>query len=154
MYFVGPKSKKCYLWWDNPHLHTKPNLNKCQKVQRSQIFKQNWIILIHSSFIAYLVIWAIPALVEVWMGGSGCGCVYVCPPHAPTFMHMHTCICTCITLKYTCIVIPNGLHGGIHVMFNMHVHMCMHACTCLLAWGTPIHPHPIQPPKRVTPQIS
>ena len=53
--FSGPKSEKCYLWWDNPDLHTKPNLNKCSKVQRSQIFKWNWIILICSSFIAYLV---------------------------------------------------------------------------------------------------
>ena len=56
---------------------------------------------------------------------SSCGCVggyewvWVClgmPPHAPTLMHMHTCICTCITLKYTCILIANGcLHGGIHI---------------------------------------
>ena len=51
-----PKSTKCYLWWDSPPLWTKPNLNKCRNMQRSQIFKQKWIILIRSSFIAYLVI--------------------------------------------------------------------------------------------------
>ena len=54
--FLGIKVKKCYLWLDNPHLHTKPNLNKCRKVQRSQIFKHNRSILIRSGFIAYLVI--------------------------------------------------------------------------------------------------
>ena len=36
MYFFRPKSKKCYLWWDNPQPDTKPNLNKCRKVQRSK----------------------------------------------------------------------------------------------------------------------
>ena len=38
------------------HLHNKPNLYECIKVHRSQIFKQNQNILIHSSFIAFLVI--------------------------------------------------------------------------------------------------
>ena len=50
----GPKCIKCYLWWDTPHLHTKPNLLQCRKVQRSEIIKQNWIISICSSFIAFL----------------------------------------------------------------------------------------------------
>ena len=55
----------------------------------------------------------------LWRVGGGWMGVWVCLdvfPHAPTFMHMQTCICTCITLKYTCIVIANvRLHGGIHV---------------------------------------
>ena len=70
----------------------------------------------------------------------------MCPPHAPTFMHMHTCIGTCITLKYTCIVITNGcLHGGIHVYHVKHacayVHACMHMSACMWHSNTPT-PHP------------
>ena len=39
--FLGPKVKNAICDGTIPHLHTKPNLNKCRKVQRSQIFKQN-----------------------------------------------------------------------------------------------------------------
>ena len=38
------------------------------------------------------------------------------------------------------------------IMFNMHVHVCVHACMhaykCVLSWGTPYtytHPHPYLP---------
>ena len=41
---------------EHPYLLTKPSLYYSTKIQRSKIFKQNWIILIHSDFIAYLVI--------------------------------------------------------------------------------------------------
>ena len=54
--FLGLKVQNAICDGTTPHLHTKPSLNKCRKVQKSQIFKQNWIILIHSGFIAYLVI--------------------------------------------------------------------------------------------------
>ena len=39
--FLGQKVKNAISDGTTPHLHTKPNLNKCRKVQRSQIFKQN-----------------------------------------------------------------------------------------------------------------
>ena len=39
--FLAPKVKNAICDGTTPHLHTKPNLNKCRKVQRSQIFKWN-----------------------------------------------------------------------------------------------------------------
>ena len=143
MYFFGPKSKKCYLWWDNPpHLHTKPNLNKCRKVQRSQIFKQNWIISIYSSFIAYLVIWAIPALVGVWCVGVGAG-VSRC---TPTCSHIHTHAHMCNTKIYmhsNCKWLPPWRHPCLSCLTCMCIcvciYACMHMCACM---GHPIHPHP------------
>ena len=41
MYFFGPKVKNAICDGTTSYLHTKPNLNKCRKVQRSQIFKWN-----------------------------------------------------------------------------------------------------------------
>ena len=41
----------------HPHLHIKPSLYVCRRVQGSQIFKQNWIILIRSRVIVILLIW-------------------------------------------------------------------------------------------------
>ena len=45
-----------------PHLHMKPSLYVCRRVQGSQIFKQNWIISIHSRVIVILTIWVSSAL--------------------------------------------------------------------------------------------
>ena len=44
--------------WDRtpPHLHIKCSLHVCRRVQGSQIFKWNSIILIHSKVMAFLVI--------------------------------------------------------------------------------------------------
>ena len=66
-HFLGQKHKSAI--WDRtpPHLHIKPNLYVCRKVQGSQIFKQNWIISIHSRVIVILLIWVSWAL-----GGGGC----------------------------------------------------------------------------------
>ena len=41
---------------DTPHLQIKSSLYVCRSVQGSQIFKQNWIILIHLRVIAFLLI--------------------------------------------------------------------------------------------------
>ena len=45
--------------WDRtpPHLHIKSSLYVCRRVQGSQIFKQNRIILFHSRVIVILLIW-------------------------------------------------------------------------------------------------
>ena len=51
----------------HPHLHIKPSLYVCRRVQGSQIFKQNWIILICSRVIVILPIWIYAAL----GGGAG-----------------------------------------------------------------------------------
>ena len=54
-----------------PHLHTKPSLYVCRRVQGSQIFKQNWIILIRSRVIVILLIWVSSAQ-GVGQVGGGC----------------------------------------------------------------------------------
>ena len=63
----GDRSKKDKKFWvqnikvpfgiGHPHLHIKSSLYVCRRVQGSQIFKQNWIILIRSRVIAILPIW-------------------------------------------------------------------------------------------------
>ena len=65
--FWGPKHKSAI--WDRtpPHLHIKPSLYVCRRVQGSQIFKQNWIISIGSRVIVILPIWVFSAL------GDGAG---------------------------------------------------------------------------------
>ena len=98
--FLGLKDKNALFGWVTPFLHTEPSLYDCRKVQRSQIFKQNLIISLHLSFIAFVVIWGLPGSYG-W--GGGCGCVWMCPLHAPTCIQMYACIHTCITLKYTCM---------------------------------------------------
>ena len=55
-----------------PHLHIKPSLYVCRRVQGSQIFKQNWIILIRSRVIVILPIWVSLALGG---GAGGWGCL-------------------------------------------------------------------------------
>ena len=55
----------------HPHLHIKPSLYVCMRVQGSQIFKQNWIILIRSRVIVILAIW-FPQLWGVGQVGWGC----------------------------------------------------------------------------------
>ena len=71
--FLGQKHKSAI--WDRtpPHLHIKPSLYVCRKVQGSQIFKQNWIILIRLRVIVILMIWVSSAL-----GGGGAG-GWACP---------------------------------------------------------------------------
>ena len=60
--FLGPKHKSTI--WDRtpPHLHIKPSLYVCRRAQESHIFKENWIILIHSRIIVILLIWVFLAL--------------------------------------------------------------------------------------------
>ena len=65
--FLGPKHKSAISDRTPPHLHMKPSLYVCRTVQGSQIFKQNWIILICSRVIVILPIWVFLAL----GGGAG-----------------------------------------------------------------------------------
>ena len=60
------KGLKC-TYRNTPHLHIKPSLYVCRRVQGSQIFKQNWIISIRSRVIVILLIWVYVAL----GGGAG-----------------------------------------------------------------------------------
>ena len=67
--FLGPKHKSA-IWYRTPptHLHIKSNIYVCRRVQGSPIFKQNWIILIHSRFIVILI-WVSSALRVGQVGG-------------------------------------------------------------------------------------
>ena len=65
--FLGPKHKSAIWGRTPPHLHIKPSLYVCRKVQGSQIFKQNWIISISSRVIVILKIQVSSAL----GGGAG-----------------------------------------------------------------------------------
>ena len=70
--FLGPKHKSAICdRTPPPHLHIKPSLYVCRRVQGSQIFKQNWIISIRSRVIVILVIWVSSALGS-GVGGWGC----------------------------------------------------------------------------------
>ena len=70
--FLGPKHKSAI--WDRtpPHLHIKPSLYVCRRVQGSQIFKQNWIILIRSRVILILLILGFLGWGGVGQVGGGC----------------------------------------------------------------------------------
>ena len=67
MYFFGSKTKVPFGIGHPPHLHIKPSLYVCRRVQGSQIFKQNLIISIRSRVIVILPIWVFSAL----GGGAG-----------------------------------------------------------------------------------
>ena len=68
--FLGPKHKSA-IWDRTPsHLHIKPSLYVCRRVQGSQIFKQNWIISIGSRVIVILPIWVFSALGVGQVGGE------------------------------------------------------------------------------------
>ena len=66
------KHKSAILNRTPPHLHIKPSLYVCRRVQGSQIFKQNWIISIRSRVIVIL-----PIRVSSALGGGagGWGCL-------------------------------------------------------------------------------
>ena len=68
-------------------------------------------------------------------------------PHIHAHAHMHTHMYnTKIYMYSNCKWLPPWRHPCLSCLTCMCICACMHACTCLLAWGTPIHPHPILPP--------
>ena len=73
-FFIRGSQERKSAIWDRtpPHLHIKPSLYVCRKVQGSQIFKQNWIISIRSRVIVILPIWVFAALGG---GAGGWGCL-------------------------------------------------------------------------------
>ena len=68
-HFFGSKTEKVPFGIGHPQLHIKSSLYVCRRVQGSQIFKQNWIILIHSRVIVILPIWVSSA----WGRGDWAG---------------------------------------------------------------------------------
>ena len=84
--FEGHRSTFCIkvpFGIGHPHLHIKCSLHVCRRVQGSQIFKWNSIILIHSKVMAFLVISLSPRgphVIPIIPMSSPC-----CPhcPHSP-----------------------------------------------------------------------
>ena len=108
------------------------DIYECRRVQRSQIFKWNLIILIHiwvqesaevpnlqveSNYIDSFKLYCIFRYLRPQaLAGVGVGVGVSEDP--PTCLHMHTHAYMCVTLKYTCIEIANGHpHGDIHVYY-------------------------------------
>ena len=121
MYFFGLKSKICYLWWDTPIC----SLYVCRMVQGFQIFKQNWIILICSRVIAFLVIWCPhgPHIIPVIPMSSLLSphCPHIVPvipmlsthphiPHTPT-LWSPCCLCYPHVIPIIPMSSPHHLHG-------------------------------------------
>ena len=154
---MGQKHKSA-IWNRTPlHLHIKPNLHVCRRVQGSQIFKQNWIISIRSRVIEF---WCFR--LPVALGGERWGVVGVPPTH----MHMHVCAHmhthAHIHVKhdnFNCKWQPQlgeslGIpYDVIHTCACMHVHACTCMCTCVGATLSPPPPPSTQPPGG-TPWIS
>ena len=77
-----------------------------------------------------------------WVGGVGGhgGCLHTCT-HACACMHMHTC--TCIHVQK--LQMATNMEAYMFIMFNMHVHACMHVCMCASMGHSPTHPYPPPP---------
>ena len=115
--FEGHRSTFCIkmpFGIGHPHIHINCSLHMCGRVQGSQIFKQNSIILIHSKVIAFLVI-----LLSLWSPRYPCGphIVPVIPmsspssphhPHSPQKVPMWS-PWSVVSLVSTCC--PRGLRG-------------------------------------------
>ena len=151
----GHRSKKDVLIWllnlkvsfgiEHPHLHIKPNLYVCRRVQGSQIFKQNRIISISSRLIEFWWFGLPVALGGEGVDGWGWGWLGGTPTHVHTHVHAHTCMRGKHD-NFMQMATPIGGIPGNSVWCHMHMHMHVHACEHM--WKIPSHhPHPIhQPP--------
>ena len=115
---------------------------------RFQIFKKNWIISIHSSFVAFLVIWA-PCSSrggagggDIWGYGSALTCTHTCTcMHACTYAHTHMLnMLNMISMK---VAICN-----VHVYFRITTCACVCVCMCMCVYecGVPHYPRYPSPP--------
>ena len=98
-------------------------------LHRFQIFKRNWNISIHSSLIAFLLIWGIPP----WgVGRWGWGWVGAPSMHMHMYMCMHACTHMCAhTFMHVKHDKHGCLHGGGHLQFpNMFI-LAFRACACV-----------------------
>ena len=137
---MGQKHKSAICDMTPPHLHIKPSLYVCRRVQGSQIFKQNSIISICSRVI--------------WMG---VGVVRGCPPHTCTCMHTHACthmhahVRTRMCGKHDNFMQMAASIGflGNPWEFPMMSYVCMRACMCMHVCVCGGHPSP--PPTHIHP---
>ena len=154
--FLGPKHKSAI--WDRtpPHLHIKPSLYVCRRVQGSQIFKQNWIISIGSRVIVILPIWVFSALGG---GAGGWGILWVFSyslyefrnvQRSRIFKQNRIISISSGLIEFCCFGLPAALgrgqvggggvrgiwgHGGVsphtRTRTRMHAHAHTHMYTCI-----------------------
>ena len=149
------RSKKDVLFWvqnikvpfgiGHPLPTHQISLYVCRRVQGSQIFKQNWIILIRSRFIVILLIWVCAAL-----GGEAGGWGYL---GWATIVYLSSGVfrgkesSNRIELSRLVWELLNfgvlgslwlwgggrwvGVSGAWKVSPHMYTCMCMHPCTCI-----------------------
>ena len=151
-HFFGSKTQKVPFGIGHPHLHIKSSLYVCRRVQGSQIFKQNWIILFHSRVIVILPIWVSSAL-----GGGAGGWGY---PGWTTIVYMSSGVFRCkessnrVELSrlvqdllnfsvlgslqlwgggrgWGCLGASGGMGVSAHTCMHMHTHAHMHMYTCI-----------------------
>ena len=142
--FLGQKHESAI--WDRttPHLHIKPSLYVCRKVQGSQIFKQNRIISISSRLIEFWC-FGLPAALGMGGGWMWCGVVGGCSPH------MCTCTCMYAHTRMVNMIIsckwPPPLGESLGVPYDVICTcVCLCMCVCMHVCGghplTTPHPHP------------
>ena len=120
-----------------PHLHIKPSLYVCRKVQGSQIFKQNWNISIRSRVIVILPIWVSSALGGGAGGWGVSGMINYSIYEFRNVQRQRISISSGLT-EFWCFGPPaalgrrqmgGGASGGMGGV-PTHMHMHVHACTC------------------------
>ena len=125
----------------DPHLHIKYSLYVCSRVQGSQIFKQNSIILICSKVVAFLVI------LLSQCGPRGPHIVPVILMSSPSSPHHSHCphIVPIAPRRFPCF--PCGPHGcGLHCLhWGQHGH-CPHI-VLIAPTSSRRSPHHPQPPR-------
>ena len=128
--------------WDrtSPHLHIKPSLYVCRRVQGSQIFKQNWIISIHSRVIVILLI-SVSSALGGGVGGWGClgwsAIVYMSlgmfrGKESSNRIELSQLVQDLLNFGVlgSLRALGRGKVGGGHGGCSPHMHMHVHACTC------------------------
>ena len=125
----------------SPHLHIKPSLYVCKRVEGSQIFKQNWIISIRSRVIVILLIWVSSALGG---GTGGWGCLgWSSIVYMSSGMFRGKESSNRIELSQLVQDLLNfGVSGSLwlwgwgvsptHMHMHAHAHMCKHAHACVV----------------------
>ena len=132
------------FWPTNPPIHPpkKTPTHGWGSLHRFQIFKRNWIILIRSSFIVFLLIWGL---------GVGGGNPHTCKGGDAWATHVHVRMRVWHHREFP-MGYPN-FNGSSHlheiIMFIVHTCTCacVHVCMCRRACVgvAPTHPHPHSP---------
>ena len=136
----GSETQKCHFGMEHPHLHTKLSLYYSRKVQRSQIFKQIWIILISSKVIKFYWFGGDPPWGLGGVGGSGFGYGV---SYASTHIHACAHTCTCMHVKHDNFMqMATPIGKSLGKSYDV-------ICTYMSVWDTfphiHIHTHPYPP---------